>query len=106
MTVVNYSVQETFGNNVFFWHGVGWFEDVLNSPRFHAALGRQILFTGIILLIEIPLGVAIALADAAQGLLGLGLPRADGAAAADPVERGRRDVEHLRPARHRPARLI
>ncbi len=32
MTVVNYSVQETFGNNVFFWHGVGWFEDVLRSP--------------------------------------------------------------------------
>ena len=22
MTVVNYSVQETFGNNVFFWQGV------------------------------------------------------------------------------------
>ena len=38
MTVVNYSVQETFGNNVFFWHGVGWFEDVLrlasaSTPR-------------------------------------------------------------------------
>ena len=67
MTVVNYSVQETFGNNVFFWHGVGWFEDVLNSPRFHAALGRQLLFTGIILLIEIPLGVAIALAMPRKG---------------------------------------
>ncbi len=39
MTVVNYSVQETFGNNVFFWHGVGWFEDVLNSPRGSAAEG-------------------------------------------------------------------
>jgi glycerol transport system permease protein len=67
MTVVNYSVQETFGNNVFFWHGVGWFEDVLNSPRFHAALGRQILFTSIILLIEIPLGVAVALAMPRKG---------------------------------------
>ncbi len=61
MTVVNYSVQETFGNNQFFWHGLGWFEDVLRSDRFHAALGRQLLFTGIILAIEIPLGVAIAL---------------------------------------------
>jgi glycerol transport system permease protein len=67
MTVVNYSVQETFGNNVFFWHGVGWFEDVLTSERFHAALGRQILFTGIILAIEIPLGVAIALAMPRSG---------------------------------------
>ncbi|MEM0923831.1 MAG: sugar ABC transporter permease, partial [Pseudomonadota bacterium] len=33
MTVVNYSVQETFGNNQFFWHGVGWFQDVLRSDR-------------------------------------------------------------------------
>ena len=61
MTVVNYSVQETFGNNLFFWEGVGWFEKLLNSDRFHAALGRQFMFTGIILAIEIPLGVAVAL---------------------------------------------
>ena len=67
MTVVNYSVQETFGNNVFFWHGLGWFEQVLHSERFHAALGRQLLFTGIILLIEIPLGVAIALSMPREG---------------------------------------
>ena len=26
MTVVNYSVQDTFGNNVFFWAGTEWFE--------------------------------------------------------------------------------
>ena len=24
MTVVNYSMQDTFGNNQFFWNGVGW----------------------------------------------------------------------------------
>ena len=67
MTVVNYSVQETFGSNVFFWHGLGWFEDVMNSPRFHEALRRQLLFTGTILLIEVPLGVAIALAMPRKG---------------------------------------
>ena len=67
MTVVNYSFQETFGNNVFFWHGLGWFEDVLRSERAHAALGRQLLFTGMILIIEIPLGVAIALAMPRKG---------------------------------------
>lgn len=61
MTVVNYSVQETFGNNQFFWQGVGWFEQVLRSERFHDALGRQLFFTFTILIIEIPLGVAIAL---------------------------------------------
>ncbi|WP_295813640.1 carbohydrate ABC transporter permease [uncultured Nitratireductor sp.] len=61
MTVVNYSVQETFGNNLFFFEGVKWYEDVLTSERFHDSLFRQFLFTGIILLIEVPLGVAIAL---------------------------------------------
>ncbi|QBF31088.1 carbohydrate ABC transporter permease [Thalassococcus sp. S3] len=68
MTVVNYSLQETFGDNLFFWHGVGWFQDVLRSERFHDALGRQLLFTGTILLIEIPLGVAIALAMPRKGV--------------------------------------
>ncbi len=67
MTVVNYSVQETFGDNVFFFHGVGWFEDVLHSERFHAALGRQIAFTATILAIEIPLGVLIALTMPRKG---------------------------------------
>ena len=67
MTVVNYSVQETFGNNIFFFEGVKWFEEVLNSDRFHASLLRQLSFTGIILAIEIPLGVAIALAMPRKG---------------------------------------
>ena len=68
MTVVNYSVQETFGNNVFFWEGVKWFEQVLHSERFHASLGRQVTFTAIILLIEIPLGVYIALHMPKKGI--------------------------------------
>ncbi len=67
MTVVNYSVQETFGDNVFFWAGVRWFEQVLHSDRFHAALLRQLIFTGIILAIEIPLGLIIALAMPRKG---------------------------------------
>ncbi len=67
MTVVNYSVQETFGNNVFFWEGVRWFEEVLNSDRFHQAFLRQLAFTGTILLIEIPLGIAVALSMPRQG---------------------------------------
>ena len=68
MTVVNYSVQETFGNNLFFWAGLRWFEELLRSQRFHAALGRQALFTVTILLIEVPLGVVIALAMPRKGV--------------------------------------
>ncbi len=67
MTVVNYSVQETFGNNQFFWEGLDWFEQILRSERFQAALGRQFLFTGIILVIEVPLGIIIALSMPRRG---------------------------------------
>ena len=61
MTVVNYSVQDTFGNNQFFWAGTDWFDEILHSERFHAALGRNLIFSFIILAIEIPLGIIIAL---------------------------------------------
>lgn len=67
MTVVNYSVQETFGDNQFFFEGVTWFEQILHSSRFHEALQRQLLFTAIVLAIELPLGVAIALAMPRRG---------------------------------------
>ena len=68
MTVVNYSVQDTFGNNQFFWAGTEWFTEVLNSDRFRASLIRNLTFSGIILLIEIPLGIVIALAMPRKGV--------------------------------------
>jgi glycerol transport system permease protein len=67
MTVVNYSMQETFGENVFFFEGVKWFEQILRSPRFHESLQRSLLFTAIVLAIEVPLGVAIALTMPRKG---------------------------------------
>ena len=68
MTVVNYSVQDTFGNNQFFWAGLEWFEEMLNDDRLWGALGRQLMFSGIILLIQIPLGVFVALNMPKKGL--------------------------------------
>jgi glycerol transport system permease protein len=61
MTVVNYSFQDTFGNNEFFWAGTDWFKQILASERFWGALKRNLLFSFLILIIEIPLGVIIAL---------------------------------------------
>ncbi|RUW48419.1 sugar ABC transporter permease [Mesorhizobium sp. M1A.F.Ca.ET.072.01.1.1] len=61
MTVVNYSVQDTFGNNVFFWAGTEWFEELLASDRFWEAMARNLIFSFIILAIEVPLGIFIAL---------------------------------------------
>jgi glycerol transport system permease protein len=68
MAVVNYSVQETFGNNEFFFEGVRWFQQVVKSSRFRDALQRQMMFTAIVLAIELPLGVAIALAMPRKGV--------------------------------------
>jgi len=67
MTVVNYSVQETFGDNVFFWQGLDWFQQILRSDRFHAALGRQAIFSFLLLAIEGPRAVIIALSMPRRG---------------------------------------
>ncbi len=61
MTVVNYSVQDTFGNNEFFWNGTQWFTDLLRSQRFWDSLSRNLIFSAVILALEIPLGILIAL---------------------------------------------
>ncbi|MBD9652431.1 sugar ABC transporter permease [Ensifer sp. ENS09] len=68
MTVVNYSVQDTFGNNQFFWAGTDWYVQVLTSDRFWDALSRNLIFSAIILAIEIPLGIIIALNMPKKGL--------------------------------------
>ncbi|MEQ1939275.1 sugar ABC transporter permease [Mesorhizobium sp. CN5-321] len=61
MTVVNYSVQDTFGNNQFFWNGVDWYQELLASNRFWESMFRNLIFSGVILAIEVPLGIFIAL---------------------------------------------
>jgi glycerol transport system permease protein len=72
MTVVNYSVQDTFGNNQFFWNGLGWFEELVDPSselggRFIDAFGRNLFFSAVILALEIPLGIAVALAMPRRG---------------------------------------
>jgi putative heme-binding domain-containing protein len=43
MTVVNYSMQDTFGNNQFFWNGVGWFKELLDpSAKINEKFQTQI----------------------------------------------------------------
>ncbi|GAB5468306.1 MAG: sugar ABC transporter permease [Rhodospirillales bacterium] len=61
MTVVNYSVQDIFGPDTRVFVGVEWFREVIEDDRIRAAFARQFLFSALVLLIEIPLGVAVAL---------------------------------------------
>ncbi len=72
MTVVNYSMQDTFGNNQFFWNGVGWFKELLDpttDPRrtFFRLAVAQPVFSAVILAIEVPLGIVVALSMPRDG---------------------------------------
>lgn len=67
MTVVNYSVQDIFGPGQRVFVGTEWFQEILHDTRLHDALWRQLLFSGLVLLIEIPLGIAIALTMPKKG---------------------------------------
>lgn len=60
MTVVNYSVQDIFDLSSRIFVGFEWYRETLHDPRFLAALWRQILFSTLVLVVEIPLGILVA----------------------------------------------
>jgi len=68
MTVVNYSVQDILDPYTRFFVGTEWFQEMLRDRNLHAALGRQLIFSGAVLLIQIPLGIAIALCMPTRGI--------------------------------------
>lgn len=61
MTVVNYSVQDILDINTRLFVGLEWYLETLHDPRLQDALARQLLFSALVLLIELPLGILIAL---------------------------------------------
>ena len=67
--VAYYSVHDTFAGNTFIWVGPAWFRQVLTSPEFYAALARSFGFSALVLSIEVPLGIYIALRMPTKGIL-------------------------------------
>jgi glycerol transport system permease protein len=67
MTVVNYSVQDVFDATHRSFVGADWYRAMLRNSRLHNALGRQFLFSALVLLIELPLGVGVALVMPKKG---------------------------------------
>jgi glycerol transport system permease protein len=67
MTVVNYSVQDIFGPGQAFFVGTEWYEEMLHNTRLHEALLRQMLFSFTVLIIEIALGIGVALTMPKKG---------------------------------------
>ncbi len=72
MTVVNYSVQDSMGQNAFFWNGSEWFQNLFDPTtdiggRFARALVRNLLFSAVVLAIEVPLGILVSLSIPRRG---------------------------------------
>ncbi len=67
MTVVNYSVQDIFDQNSAVFVGTEWYRELLNDPRLQDSLVRQFTFSSAVLLIEIPLGILVALMMPTKG---------------------------------------
>ena len=80
ITVINYSVQDIFPGLDSIWVGLENYQLVLEDDLFRGAFARQLRFSMLILALEIPLGIAIALAMpkrswvATVTLIALGLP--------------------------------
>jgi glycerol transport system permease protein len=67
MTVINYSVQDVIGPEQRVWVGLDWFRKTMTDPELHSALYRQLQFSLVVLAIEVPLGVGVALTLPAGG---------------------------------------
>jgi glycerol transport system permease protein len=67
MTVVNYSVQDIISPERRVFVGTEWFKAVMRDEELHGALLRQMGFSLSVLLVEIPLGIALALSMPAKG---------------------------------------
>ncbi len=73
LAVVNYGFHDIFSLADVHWVGLEWFQDILQSDRFLASLGRSLLFSALVLTIQVPLGIAVAVL-----LVGLAAARSGG----------------------------
>lgn len=69
LTIFNYSFFDIFTLDSRFWIGAEWYREILTSPRFYQSLLRSLLFSAIVLSIQIPLGIFIALMLPKEGLI-------------------------------------
>ncbi len=80
MTVINYSLHSILPGSMPLYVGLENYIGVLNDPLFLGSLGRQFLFSFAVLILEIPLGLALALCMPTEGkwvgvcLVLLGIP--------------------------------
>ena len=68
LTVVNFSFHDVFTAGNKFWVGTDWYSEVLQSERFYNSFARSLLFSALVLAVEIPLGIFLALCLPKRGI--------------------------------------
>jgi glycerol transport system permease protein len=68
ITVINYSQLSLLPGSAPYFIGLENFTEILRDPAFTGALGRQFLFSFLVLITEIPLGLALALCMPNEGV--------------------------------------
>jgi glycerol transport system permease protein len=71
--VLFYSVHDTFAGNAFIFVGLDWYRQLLATPEFWLSLSRSLAFALLALLIQVPLGLAVALKMPVTGRLSAAL---------------------------------
>ena len=71
LAVLNFSFHDIFMLDQMHWVGAEWYETIITSPEFHASLGRSLMFSALVLGVQLPLGIAVALLLVRAGRAGL-----------------------------------
>lgn len=58
--IINYSVQDSFAGDHFYWVGLRWFEEISRSPEFWEAVLRTLIFSGIVIPLQFIVGIFVA----------------------------------------------
>lgn len=69
ITVFNYAFFDIFTLDSRIWVGGEWFADLLGGSDFYAALARSLLFSALVVCVQFPLGIGIALLIPRSGLV-------------------------------------
>ena len=67
--VVFFSLHDSFAGDNYIWVGLTWYEQVFTSGEFYAALARSLGFSLLVLGVQLPLGIYIALKLPTRGIL-------------------------------------
>lgn len=61
IAVFNYAFFDIFTLHDRYWVGLEWFAELVQSGELYASLGRSLLFSTLVVLVQFPLGIGIAL---------------------------------------------